>query len=400
MQKPHSNIQKSQFIIPKKNRLDFIDALRGFAALFVFSYHLALLPNPDLSLPWWSSKIILSGGTGVTLFFVVSAFTLTLSMRLHKNEDNSIIRFYIRRLFRVAPLFYVWIFITLIRDKILFDHTHSGDSIILSMIFGFNLVPGKHEGIVWASWTLGVEIIFYLLFPLIYHYVNDVWKALGAFFAALTLSSIYTYLITNYLTLHSESTLKSFLQFSFIHQLPTFMLGILIYFLYEYFILNKPLPASIAFFLISLSFFGYNAYLDGKLQVLFDRLYWQAIIYGLFLLGLAVLPFRIFVNRISGFLGKISFSLYLNHPTVILLLGPVYKSIYGLDLHVTILFGLCILLTTGILIVLSYGTYRLIEQPGIRLGSKINKALSTEHSILSTQTIFPLFKNVKTEETP
>jgi peptidoglycan/LPS O-acetylase OafA/YrhL len=115
---------------------------------------------------------------------------------------------------------------------------------------------------------------------------------------------------------------------------------------------------------------------------------------------LAVLPFRIFVNRISGFLGKISFSLYLNHPTVILLLGPVYKSIYGLDLHVTILFGLCILLTTGILIVLSYGTYRLIEQPGIRLGSKINKALSTEHSILSTQTIFPLFKNVKTEETP
>jgi peptidoglycan/LPS O-acetylase OafA/YrhL len=65
----------------KLNRFAYIDALRGLAALYVFFYHLALLPNPDLNVPYWAKRFVLSGGTGVTLFFVVSAFTMCYSIR-------------------------------------------------------------------------------------------------------------------------------------------------------------------------------------------------------------------------------------------------------------------------------------------------------------------------------
>ena len=58
------------------DRFAHIDTLRGLAALYVFLYHLALIPEPDLGIPYWAKRIVLSGGTGVTLFFVVSAFTL------------------------------------------------------------------------------------------------------------------------------------------------------------------------------------------------------------------------------------------------------------------------------------------------------------------------------------
>jgi peptidoglycan/LPS O-acetylase OafA/YrhL len=44
------------------NRFAHIDTLRGLAALCVFFYHLALLPNPDLGVPYWAKRVVLTGG--------------------------------------------------------------------------------------------------------------------------------------------------------------------------------------------------------------------------------------------------------------------------------------------------------------------------------------------------
>jgi peptidoglycan/LPS O-acetylase OafA/YrhL len=88
-------------------RLDFVDSLRGLAAIYIVAYHTTLVPNPDLAVPHWAQAVVLNGGSAVTLFFVISAFSLCHTMKAHTGQQGEIRDFYIRRLFRIAPLFYV-----------------------------------------------------------------------------------------------------------------------------------------------------------------------------------------------------------------------------------------------------------------------------------------------------
>jgi peptidoglycan/LPS O-acetylase OafA/YrhL len=68
-----------------------MDGLRGVAIIMVVFTHigggvntaLAIVQNtegwpPSFQLPFWLDKILESAGNGVQLFFVVSAFTLTI----------------------------------------------------------------------------------------------------------------------------------------------------------------------------------------------------------------------------------------------------------------------------------------------------------------------------------
>ena len=71
-------------------RLGFLDSLRGFAAVYVLSMHLAFVPTPATPLPDIIRIPVLFGGTGVTLFFVMSAFSLCFTMDRHKRAVNSV----------------------------------------------------------------------------------------------------------------------------------------------------------------------------------------------------------------------------------------------------------------------------------------------------------------------
>ena len=94
--------------ILSQERLEAIDGLRGVAALYILVYHLALLPQPNLTVPLWASRFVLTGGTGVTLFFLMSPFCLCLSKQKRRQESQLTMNFYLRRFFRIAPLFYFW----------------------------------------------------------------------------------------------------------------------------------------------------------------------------------------------------------------------------------------------------------------------------------------------------
>jgi peptidoglycan/LPS O-acetylase OafA/YrhL len=96
-------------------RLDFLDALRAIAALWVVHYHLILIAQPHLAFPNWAWLASI-GGMGVTLFFVVSSFSLCHTMPIHDREDDRLLAFYLRRFFRIAPLFYFMLTFYCLRD--------------------------------------------------------------------------------------------------------------------------------------------------------------------------------------------------------------------------------------------------------------------------------------------
>jgi peptidoglycan/LPS O-acetylase OafA/YrhL len=83
------------------HRYAYIDALRGYAILMVIGVHSGFYFS---NLPPSTTAIVSMGARGVQLFFVASAMTLFMSWKV---RDDGAKAFYIRRLFRIAPMFYL-----------------------------------------------------------------------------------------------------------------------------------------------------------------------------------------------------------------------------------------------------------------------------------------------------
>ena len=106
------------------NRLGFLDGMRGVAALYTVIFHVAvvpIVPQPMTELPKWFAKFVLFGHSGVTLFFVISGFSLCLAMPGHLSSCAPHMSYGLARYFRIAPLFYVLLGVTLFRN-VYFDH--------------------------------------------------------------------------------------------------------------------------------------------------------------------------------------------------------------------------------------------------------------------------------------
>jgi peptidoglycan/LPS O-acetylase OafA/YrhL len=315
----------------------------------------------------------MGGYTGVTLFFMVSAFSLYFTMPLRLRDRHPTRAFYLHRFFRIAPLFYVLLIATLIRDVVLFDVTHSTFDIASSVLFVFNLVPGREPGIVWAGWTVGVEVLFYAVFPLVYRRVRSAADAITfGVFAVLGWNAIQAALA--YLAV-SETLTGSIGQWSVFRHLPIFGAGILTYRIYSSIDpakIDDGQYADTGNALLASGILCYFALLEGWLPNVFgDLYYWQGIAYAGIFLGLGLSPWRLVVNRATRYLGKISYSLYLNHPTVVLILTPAYRWLYGHTPYATVSLLASVVLTFAVTVPLSILTYRLIEAPGIALGKSL-----------------------------
>ena len=345
-------------------RLRALDAARGFAALYVVAYHMALMPTPPLEVPAWAARVLLNGGTGVSLFFVISGFTMCLTMAGRAAEPGAARQFYVRRFLRIAPLFYFWVAATLVRDYFTFGVLHTPREVLTSLTFAYQFVPGMQEGFVWASWTLGVEMAFYLVFPLIFRYANSLPRAVAFFWLAILADALFAAVVDGF----PPGRTRGVLQYSVIHFIPCFASGVVTYFAYARLTGNdRRVTENWGAAILTGSVTAFWMLLSGRLNVVFDGMGWQAVLFGGLVLGLTLSPVSVFVNRVTAFYGTISYSLYLNHPTLVFFLVPVYRKVYALPYSGTVRYGLCLGLTLTLLTVASYITYRLIERPGIRL---------------------------------
>ncbi len=85
------------------DKLAYIDVLRGIAILMVMLIHTSLPVN---GLSTFVGYVDRYGQMGVQLFFVASAYTLCHSFVGRANEPRPLSSFFIRRFFRIAPLYY------------------------------------------------------------------------------------------------------------------------------------------------------------------------------------------------------------------------------------------------------------------------------------------------------
>jgi len=361
-------------------RLDFLDALRGLAAAYVLLYHMILLPSPNLVAPRWLAAFAGNGGSGVTLFFVVSTFSLFYTMPARLREPTPRFSFYLHRFFRIAPLFYALIVLTILRDRIIFGVTHSFSEIAGMVAFVYNLIPGRQESFVWAGWTIGVEMLFYAVFPFIYSRIRNIYASVTFFLVALLGWHVFIGFV-QYIPI-GDSAKASIAQWFVLRHLPIFALGGVCYFaLRGHLHKETPHQASrhIGMMLVSLSGFTYYALLNGWLPNVFGAgYYWQGVVYALAVCGLCLWPWRMLVNRLTTYLGKISYSVYLLHPTIVYAMGPLYQRIYQVVPTASLALLVCFSLTLFVVGVAAAVTYRLIEEPFIGLGRRLYTRLKNK----------------------
>jgi peptidoglycan/LPS O-acetylase OafA/YrhL len=152
-----------------------IHGLRAVAALMVLLFHLAPLSN--LVMPARLGFIGAYFGSGVSLFFVLSAFSLCHSTLVNIDRPGWTRDYFIKRFFRIAPLFYVMLIVW----YALFYFRNAAppfSDVLLNLMFVFNFVPEKYASIVAAGWTVGIEMVFYAIFPVILLLVGRLWHAL------------------------------------------------------------------------------------------------------------------------------------------------------------------------------------------------------------------------------
>ena len=150
-------------------RIYALDLCRGFCALGVAAYHLSMWSGIELS-KFYGSILTLFGTYGVSVFFILSGYSLAHAYErdFSFSIDSRLLKLYFcRRIGRLAPLFIAALVMSLL-GKYLFSETKSVDymEVIASvtLIFGF-FNPAATPVI--GGWSIGVEIVFYVFFPLL-----------------------------------------------------------------------------------------------------------------------------------------------------------------------------------------------------------------------------------------
>lgn len=129
----------------KRNRE--IDFLRGIAILFVILFH-------DSTIPFFEH----TGWMGVDLFFVLSGFLVSglLFKEYSRYKKVNAKQFLIRRGFKIYPVFYIFLAISVLLAKTV-DHHFEPKKLLFEGLFIRNYGPGM-----WGhTWSLCVEEHFY-----------------------------------------------------------------------------------------------------------------------------------------------------------------------------------------------------------------------------------------------
>jgi peptidoglycan/LPS O-acetylase OafA/YrhL len=149
-------------IVQADRLLPGIHGLRGLAALAVVFYHLQHLVG--IMPPNYFEFIGRDFGYSVHLFFILSAFSLCYSTESRTNRPNWIPEYFLKRFFRIAPLFYFIIVSEIVRQLVLKGRVVTDfNSIILNVTFTFGFVP--FSGFVWGGVVGGCRNDFLRPFP-------------------------------------------------------------------------------------------------------------------------------------------------------------------------------------------------------------------------------------------
>lgn len=345
-------------------RFEYIDSLRGIAILLVILCH----SNPyfaeiyNVVLPPFFDTFVQNGDKGVTLFFLMSAFTLCLSLNTKQTtEQNPIRNYFIRRIFRIVPLYYFVIILILLLNI----NSPSISSVTANFLFIHGVSPYWINSTVPGGWSVGIEMLFYLIFPILFYKIKSVSSIINLTLFSLVVSKAVLSFMTKLHFINDGILLKNFVYENFISQLPVFLIGICLFQIRQ----NKGavdkdpgMYKSYLFIatLILIHLLGGNVF---KSHYLF------AIAFAIAAYSLSKWQPSLIINTLTIWVGKLSYSIYLLHLVVAKLLVKYHWNYYSSN----VVLDTCLrfLIVFSISTLLACITYKLIELPFQAYGKRI-----------------------------
>jgi peptidoglycan/LPS O-acetylase OafA/YrhL len=200
----------------QSGRLPTLDGLRGIAVLLVMLYHFNVNMPRDASVEGLVTTALNAGWIGVDLFFVLSGFLITGILLDSRGSGSYFKNFYARRVLRIMPLFYLFLFLGLfVYPKLPYqpypDFRLQNDEFWYLAFLG-NLrivqVQAFRNPFADITWSVAIEEQFYLVWPLVVALLPRKWLARVCFGALLTSFSLRTTLyFTDPAYLYSTSLL-------------------------------------------------------------------------------------------------------------------------------------------------------------------------------------------------
>ena len=350
----------------KRRYITGLDGIRAIAVIMVLSYHLKL-------------SLFKSGFLGVTVFFVLSGYLITGILISEVEEEGTIDlkNFWLRRIRRLVPavmsMAVVIIFVSAVVNRIIFT---KGCKDFLASVLGFNNwwqifnkvsyfeaagVPSPFT----HCWSLAIETQFYLIYPLILLGIYKLAKSRGAgrakrglLFAGVTLLLALISVILM-IVLFDPQQDASRVYYGTDTRAFSLLFGALLAILWEYWMVPRRLSASVNMVLGSVSF---AALLVMTIAINGSSNFWYrgGQFVGTILTVLMVYAVsgrktwlsRFLSNPVLKWIGDRSYSIYLWHYPIILLISKGIKASWWITLIEIVLS-----------VVLAELSYRFIETP-------------------------------------
>lgn len=363
----------------------FVDSLRGIAVLGVLLIHTGQrVPG----LPAAVTAITNFGGYGVHLFFVASAFTLFSSLNQRtRSEGRPTLNYFLRRLFRIAPLFwvamlfYLWWYGT--GPQLWAPHGITWPDVLATACFAHGWSPTRINTIVPGGWSIAVEMNFYLLVPLLFTWLTNVRRCFWFFIACLLSQAIVNLAMQPVflrLLAPDERYLADPMRLMWLPtQLPVFAAGFVLYRSLAPYLArhtdgdagspSMPRWPSLPSLLMLIAVLGLLLFRLAPLSTFWGTLF------AILAARLAFRPSSFLVNGYTHFVGNISYSGYIVHFVVLDLAARFVQPIAFVTRHpLTHLAALYAAVVCGTML-LATATNRLIEEPARAAGRSLIAAL-------------------------
>lgn len=341
-----------------------LNGIRAIAALSVLFSH--IITGANYIYPELAINELDIANYGVTMFFTLSGFLIS-SLLIMENKKSGTIKlkdFYMRRILRIWPIYYLYIFISIVCLYFFLDSNIVRPELVYYLTFFANVPFILGSGLMAIShlWSIGVEEQFYIFWPWFFKNTKNILGKLLVFVLVFYTIKMMALVALKYT---DNDIFYIIMKVNRFDCMGIGGLGAVLYHQKSKVVnlfTNRKVQwvVAISLILMLLEKFRFSMMVDHQLVAI--------VTLSLILSNITLKkPLLNLENKFFNFVGKLSYGIYVYHKLIIILLVPIVPFLPFHDWLKLISLGV---LSLALTISISYLSYNYFEKPFLRFKRK------------------------------